>query len=509
MQKIVSLKKMRDIERAADTSGLTYDQMMENAGRSLACAIFAHSLKGMKFALAIVGPGNNGGDALVASGLLAKAGWKSAAFLVGKRKKSDRLVKKAGKAGVKFLSSQKTFKSALLRCDLLLDGLLGTGIQLPLRDPFSDVLAHVGETIAQRAVPPFVVAVDCPSGMDCDSGALAPETIKADLSVTLAAVKLGMLTLPAYAYLGKLEVGEIGLPDDLPAWVAIHRLVIDEDLARRALPSRPLEAHKGTFGTALIVAGSQRFPGAALLAGEAAYRSGAGLVTLAVPEVVQPAIAGHLSEATWLPLPHEGGWISAAGADLVSQNLERVTAMLLGPGFGQESTSKKFLDQLLGAKLPPLVVDADGLKLLARLQGWQERLPDDSVLTPHPGEMSVLTGLLLDDIQAKRIEMAERYAQAWKQIVVLKGAFTVVAAPDGRCAVLPLATPALARAGTGDVLAGLITGLRAQGMPAFEAACSAVWLHGQAGLQAAARLGGTAGVLARDLISELPALIAR
>jgi NAD(P)H-hydrate epimerase len=208
-------------------------------------------------------------------------------------------------------------------------------------------------------------------------------------------------------------------------------------------------------------------------------------------------------------LPEEDGAITEAAATLVLDSLERITGMLLGPGFGQAESTKRFVEKLLNANLPPLVSDADGLKLLAELPDWQKRLPPNSVLTPHPGEMAIMTGLSTDEIQGDRIGIAERFAKEWNHIVVLKGAFTIVASPDGRSATLPIATPALARAGTGDVLAGLITGLRAQGMAAFEAACSAAWLHGQAGMQAAEWHGGTAGVLAGDLIRELPALIGR
>jgi NAD(P)H-hydrate epimerase len=210
-----------------------------------------------------------------------------------------------------------------------------------------------------------------------------------------------------------------------------------------------------------------------------------------------------------LPLPAEEGWIAATAAKIVKDGLERATAMLIGPGLGQEESTAQFFAKLLKEKLPPLVIDADGLKLLAGIKDWHKNLQADVVLTPHPGEMAVLSGVGKDEIQSARIDTAEKFSKLWRQIVVLKGAFTIIAAPDGRTAVLPLATPALARAGTGDVLAGLITGLRAQGMPPYEAACAAVWLHGQAGLRAASRIGGTAGVLAGDLIEELPALIAR
>ena len=508
MAKLVSVSEMRAVEQAADAAGLSYAQMMENAGRSLAESVHAHFHKPTAV-LGLVGPGNNGGDTLVALRVLAKGGWKATAIVIGKRTKKDKLLAGAEKAGVSVLPSIKSLKKLLAKSSIVIDGLLGTGIRLPLGQPFDAMLAQVKVLLAQSLEPPLVVAVDCPSGMDCESGQLAPETLKADLTVTMAAVKRGMLTLPAFQYSGTIEVGDIGLSGDLAEWASIKRLMIDEPLARAALPARPLDAHKGTFGTALIVAGSRRFPGAALLAGEAAYRCGAGLVTIAGPESLQLALAGHLREATWLPLPEVDGWIAEGAASLVLRSLERVTGMLLGPGFGREATTRDFLYKLLGTKLPPLVVDADGLKLLAELPAWEKRLPADTVLTPHPGEMAILTGLPMQQIQGRRIEIAEEYAQIWKHVVVLKGAFPTVASPNGRSATLPLATPALARAGTGDVLAGLITGLRAQKVPAFEAACSAVWLHGQAGLRAAGRLGGTAGLLAGDLIRELPALIGR
>ncbi|HRN50349.1 MAG TPA: NAD(P)H-hydrate dehydratase, partial [Anaerolineales bacterium] len=266
---------------------------------------------------------------------------------------------------------------------------------------------------------------------------------------------------------------------------------------------RPLGAHKGTFGRLLVVAGSLQYPGAALLAGRAGYRAGAGLVQMAVPKTVQPLLAGHLPEATWLPLAAQEGWIAENALKPIKELLPQLSAVLLGPGLGLSPATGEFVGKLLKEKLPPVVVDADGLNLMAAYEDWFRRFTLDAVLTPHPGEMAVLTGLSTEEIQRARIEIAEEYARTWHQVVVLKGAFTVVAAPDGRTALLPLASPALARAGSGDVLAGLIAGLRAQGTPAFEAACCGVWLHGQAGLRAAAA-HGRAAVLAGDLLDSLP-----
>ncbi len=393
----------------------------------------------------------------------------------------------------------------------------------------AELLSEVNDILDGLDEYPLVVAVDCPSGVDCDSGEVADETIAADLTVTMAAVKQGLLKLPAYEYVGDLEVVDISLPEDLPSLQGLNVEVAEADSVAALLPERPIDSHKGTFGTALIAAGSVNYTGAVILAGEAAYRAGAGLVTLAVPGPVHMALAGRIPEATWVLLPHEMGVISSAGAEVLAKNFERASALLIGPGFGTENTTREFIENIVegrysakktalrigfvhqetetkeenNAKLPPVVIDADGLKLLAQIKDWHKQIPAPAILTPHPGEMSVLTELSKDEIQGNRLEIASRYAKEWGHVVVLKGAFTVIASPDGRAAVIPVASPALARAGTGDVLAGLIVGLRAQGLEAYEAAVAGAWIHAQAGLYAADDLGTDASVLAGDVLDSV------
>jgi NAD(P)H-hydrate epimerase len=315
------------------------------------------------------------------------------------------------------------------------------------------------------------------------------------------------------------------------SWQALKRQVVDVEWIRKIMPARPRDAHKGTFGTALIVAGSINYTGAALLAGEAAYRVGAGLVTLAVPAPLHSALAGQFPEATWLLLPHEMGVITEEASEVIFENLGRATAILIGPGLGMEDETGRFLARLIWSgtrsrrvkigfvpnvpqegktpleALPPAVIDADGLKHLARQPDWASRLPKPAVLTPHPGEMAILTGLEVGEIQANRLDTAEKYAGDWKHVVVLKGANTVIAAPDGRTAVVPVASPALARAGTGDVLAGLIVGLRAQGVEAYEAAVCGCWLHAQSGLAVAREMGTVTSVMAGDLLDAVITVI--
>ena len=530
--KLVTVPQMQTIEKEADAGGLTYDQMMQNAGQGLADIVLDLFVDEDELeAVGLVGSGNNGGDTLIALTALARAGWKARAYLVKRRK--DDLVKKFLEAGGELIGAQKEdaffhLSAFLESADVLLDGVLGTGIKLPLKKDVAELLSEVNDILYSLDEHPLVIAVDCPSGVDCDSGEVADETIPADITVTMAAVKQGMLKMPAFEYVGNLQVVDIGLPDDLPALQDLNTTVAEENIVSMLLPERPIDSHKGTFGTALIAAGSVNYTGAVLLAAEAAYRAGAGLVTLAVPGPVHTALAGQIPEATWVVLPQSMGVISSNASEVLVKNIERATALLIGPGFGMESTTKEFIENLLAGKsvprkstvrigfvheenekkeetnsvLPPMVVDADGLKLLAQIKDWHTKLPP-AILTPHPGEMAVLTGLSKEEIQEDRQAIARKYAREWGHVVVLKGAFTAIASPDGRVTVIPIASPALARAGTGDVLAGLIVGLRAQGLEAFDAAVAGAWIHAQAGLYAADDLGTTASVLASDVLNSV------
>ena len=533
--KLVTVSQMQAIEKEADSSGFTYDQMMENAGQGLADLIYDLFEDDLETEIVgLVGPGKNGGDTLIALAELAAEGWKAHAYLV-KRKKDD-LIRRFTEAGGQVISGENSFEQlgeAIENADVLLDGILGTGLKLPLKKDVAELLSEINDILDGMDEPPLVVAVDCPSGVDSDTGEVADEALAADLTVTMAAVKQGLLKLPAFEYIGDLEVVDIGLPDDLKSFQDVQIEVADVDSVAALLPERSLDSHKGTFGTALIAAGSVNYTGAAILAGEAAYRSGAGLVTMAVPASLHGTLAGRFPEATWVLLPHEMGVISSNGAEVLARNFERASALLIGPGLGMENATRDFVESLLEgkhsakknsvrigfvhqetesaesvkSKLPPLVIDADGLRLLAQITDWYQKIPAPAILTPHPGEMAAMTGLSKELVQESRQEIAAQYARTWGHVVVLKGAFTVVAAPDGRVTVIPVASPSLARAGTGDVLAGLIVGLRAQGLDAYEAAVAGAWIHAQAGLYAADDLGTATSVLAGDVLDSISDVI--
>jgi NAD(P)H-hydrate epimerase len=537
MTKIVSVDEMRRIERASDAAGWSYDQMMEAAGRGVAEEILRRigQPSGKRIAI-LTGSGNNGGDGLVAGRILAEAGATVGAYLAKPRREDDVHVARLRKAGqlVAVLGEdqrQRVLKNLLATADVVLDAVYGTGLELPLRGEGKALLVAAGAALAARAPRPLVVAVDCPSGLDCDGGDVAGEVLRADATVTLAAVKPGLLHFPGAGYVGDIVVAGIGLPAGLKEMEGIQVEYVTAEEAGRWLPPRPRDSHKGTFGQALVVAGSTNYPGAAALAAKAACRVGAGLVTLAVAAPVQSLLVPLLPEATWIVLPHELGVLSGDAAHVLRREMRGADAMLVGPGFGLEEATGEFVARLFGgedggrgggigfvhaggaggevqAGMPRIVADADGLKLLGRLPRWYASLPQRSVLTPHPGEMSILTGMSIAEIQADRVACAKRWSAEWGHVVVLKGAFTVVAEPGGRVRVMPFATAALAHAGTGDVLAGAIVGFLAQGLEPFDAASLGAYVHGRAGELAAAALGSTAGVLAGDVGQALIGAIA-
>ena len=536
MFKVVSVEEMRAIERAADAGGLTYAMMMENAGRSVAQAILRRlpEIAGKRVAI-LVGPGNNGGDGLVTGHYLAEAGAQVAAYLVRERSPDDPNLLRFKGHGALVASAESDQRERVLRnmigsADVVVDAVLGTGFRLPLEGAAREVLSAAASVLSARTTSPLVVALDCPSGLDCDTGETAAETIRADLTVTLAAAKPGLLAFPGAELVGQLVWGDIGLPEGFELLERAQVDVAHADLVRGWLPERRRDSHKGTFGRAIVGAGSVNYPGAAALAGEAAYRVGAGLVTLAVPSVLQSMLVPQLPEATWLLLPAEMGAIGEGGAAVLRPELAGTQALLLGPGIGKDPATQAFLLRLLRGEagvrpglgflhvpeagkpapggFPSCVIDADGLRLLATQERWWELLPERTVLTPHPGEMAALTGVDKEAIQRDRLGTARQAAATWKAVVVLKGAHTVVADPSGPCAILPFATPALARAGTGDVLAGAIVGLLAQGVEPWQAAVLGAYLHGRAGELAAEMQEDSASVLAGDVLACLGPSIA-
>lgn len=544
--KVVTVEQMQRIEADSHEAGHSYSAMMEQAGRSLAEAIGARKDLGGKQVLILVGPGNNGGDGLVAARYLSRAGARVTCYLYKDRNPAEdenfRLVLEGDTRAV--LAEEdggwERLRALAREADILIDALLGTGTRLPLRGSLAEMLDAVGEIVARRRnrdekravslMPdatsvdrggPFVVGVDGPTGLAYESGELDAVAIPADLTVTFAYPKIGHFRFPGAGALGELVVTDIGIDPALADDVALEAATAAS--VRGWLPSRPPDAHKGTFGKAMIVGGSVNYTGAGYLAAASATRAGAGLVTLALPSAIHSSVAAHLAEATYVLLPHVMGVLGPDSAGVLREALDGYDVLLIGPGLGREKETLAFLERVLGPgegrhamgflssemaltarpELPPLVIDADGLNLLSELEDWPARLPSGAVLTPHPGEMARLMDSSIAQVQEDRVTVAQTQAAAWKQVVVLKGAHTVVAAPDGRTIIEPFANPGLATGGTGDVLAGAIAALRAQGLGAFEAAVAGAYVHGLAGELARAEIGAV-GMVAGDVLACLP-----
>ena len=505
--KILTAAQMRRAEQECAQIGISTDMLMENAGRAVAEEI-RRVLGGVeKDILLLIGPGNNGGDGLVCARYLSDWGARVSLCLLGRRPEDDPNLKLVRERGIACYENLDGFSELLSSADAVVDALFGTGRGRPLVGVFKQALQQVAE--AKRKRPGLrIIALDLPSGLDADSGAVDPACLYTDNTITLGFAKPGLYNSPGAGRAGVITVADIGIPAHLAEGVTTE--LITDDWARSALPGRPLEANKGSFGRVLVVAGSVNYIGAAYLAGSGAMRVGAGLVTLATAASLQPILASRLTEATYLPLPESSpGVVSAEAAGLILSALESYSVLLLGCGLGQSEPALGLVRSVLlqpKSKLPPAVLDADAINTLAKTPGWWRQLAGDAVLTPHPGEMARLVGVSVAEVQADRAGMARKPAAGWGLTLVLTAAYTVVAAHGGRCRISPLANPGLASAGTGDVLAGAIAGLLAQGMPSFDAASLGVLLHAQAGEMVKARLGD-AGMLAGDLLPELPLAI--
>ncbi len=549
--KIITVEQSRYLENRANEGGLSFGEMMENAGLQTARAIRRRLGTRDGRIVVLVGPGNNGGDGLVAAHYLREMGARVTCYIWKRNVAGDANFERVETNGLSVVWAEddagfEALRGLLFGADVVVDALLGVGVTRPIGGILREILEVMREAIAERRAPgglaetvpnvparpgPLVVAVDCPTGLDCDTGALDPAAVPADLTVTFAYPKVGLLRFPGAEAVGDIVVADIAIPPELAAGVPLE--MATAELVRDWLPERPRSAHKGTFGRALVVAGSVNYVGAAALAGAGATRVGTGLVTIALPMPIQPAVAANLTEATYLLLPHDLGVIAPGAVKVLQEEMGDYEALLLGPGLTQEKETVAFVHAFLGLEqperkgrigfvagsaaedserpeMPRLVVDADGLNALATAHEWWKALPPDTILTPHPGEMARLMGgeATAREIQADREGVARGMAAEWGAVVVLKGACSVVAAPDGRVMVLPFANPGLATAGSGDVLAGAIVGLRAQGMGAFEAAVAGGYLHGLAGELARADLGDM-GMVAGDLPLRLPLALQR
>jgi ADP-dependent NAD(P)H-hydrate dehydratase / NAD(P)H-hydrate epimerase len=499
---LLDAEEMRAVDRwAIEKRRVSSLDLMERSGAGVARAVERVALDG---SVAVVcGKGNNGGDGLVVARLLREAGRRvtvvcaatPSEFAGDARANLERL---PGETPLELAKDGQRVEEILAEAAVVVDALLGTGFQ-------GEARGTVGEAIeAVNAAAAPVVSVDVPSGVDASTGVVAGVAVRAVATVTFHAAKPGLWIHPGKAHAGALETIDIGIPRGAPGATTIGLIessVLDE------LPRRAASSTKFTSGHVLVVGGSRGLTGAPRMAAQAAMRAGAGYVTAYVPASLQAILASAgPPELMTHGLPDDDDGLTAAGVTRVLEAIKRGGALALGPGLGRGEGAVAFARELACEAKVALVLDADGLNAHAGRLGELAARAAPTVLTPHAGELGRLLEVGSDEVERERLRHVRTAAKQARALVVLKGDDTLIAEPSGRVAVSPGATPALATAGTGDVLTGVIAALLAVGLDPFTAAAAGVWLHAEAGREAARRQGANEGVLASDVIAALPAV---
>ncbi len=509
--RLITGSEMRKIDEWAEKERVIPALLlMENAGRSVAQAV--QEISNKKTAgnyVFLVGKGNNGGDALVAARHLYQQGAEIKLFLLFKPESFQGVVREnwsfIERLGIKwhYLNDDNSFylfKLCLNNCDMVIDGILGTGFRGKLHDNIFRAI----EALNASTCP--TLAIDVPSGVDADNGRIEELCVRAKYTVTFAWPKRGLVLYPAKKYVGRMIVADISLPQDGLDLLEREEYYADSDLARELLPERDWEGHKNTFGHALVIAGSKGMAGAAFLTCKGVLRSGAGMVTACLPESLADLFDLSFPETITKGVAEtRERTISYDAWPEIEECLRGKKAVIFGPGLGTGENIKNLLRKVLLVKTP-VVIDADGLNVLAEEVGILNTAEAPLILTPHPGEMARLLGTEVAIVQENRVEAAFQAATNFNAIVVLKGAATVTAIPEGLVFINATGCPALATAGSGDVLAGVIGGLLAQGLNPAQAAVLGVYLHGLAG-DMLAQQKGMHGILAGEIADVLPLAI--
>lgn len=501
--KLVTAKEMKALDvQAQNDYAMPGILLMDNAAQAVAEAVHEAltALEGERVVI-FCGGGNNGGDGLGAARWLQSYGVSVRAFVVGAALdavQGDAALELAmfTKAGgrVEALSTEDDWVLAELaasKADVLVDALLGTGFHGELE---GDVL-RACELLNKSEK--YILAVDVPTGVNADNGAVSENAVRADHTVTMALVKTGLLLYPGREYCGDIELADISMPVKLVEEHQSDKYRLTDEIVRELLPLRKANAHKGDAGRVVICAGSPGYTGAAALASDAAVKAGAGLVSLYTPLSSRDVLAIKLTEVMVHGLLERmPGILGGGAASDVASSAEAADVLAIGPGLGTSESTQEAVRTILQKITTPVVIDADALTALAGHTEILAAMQAQKVLTPHPGEMARLTGLEIGEIEADRINIAKKYAEQWQAIVVLKGAPTVIGCPNGTVYVNSTGNSSLATGGSGDVLTGIIAGLAAQEISLQEAAICGVYLHGLAAELTGIDIGLAAGELA-------------
>ena len=510
--RVVTAEEMKALDKATIEEyripGLV---LMENAGRRVVEVIVKELGEVRdKVVTIFIGKGNNGGDGLVVARHLVNMGAEVKVLALvnpdeisGDAKVNLEIWRKVDQ---KIYSLQhgdgiNIVKLVLMNTDLIVDAIFGTGFKGRVAEKVGSII----EVLNGSGKP--IVAVDIPSGLEADTGRVKGPCILAAHTVTFGLPKLGLILEPGADYAGQLHIADISIPAVLIEKAAPQRYLITHELVKEWLPLRPSAAHKGDFGRVLVVAGSKGMTGAACLAGEGALRAGAGLVTVAVPETLHDILEVKLTEVMTSPLPDTGnGYLSKGARQKIFSLLEGMNVLAVGPGISNIPEVAAMVRELLPSIRVPCVLDADAVNALAGAGDILRKVQAPVVITPHPGELSRLTGMTVREIQEDRIAAAVNAANMWNVVVLLKGARTVVAAPGGAIYINPTGNPGMATGGSGDVLTGTVAALIGQGLEPARAAAAGAFIHGLAG-DIAAKEKGMMGLVAGDVLSALPAAL--
>jgi hydroxyethylthiazole kinase-like uncharacterized protein yjeF len=507
--KAVTPRQMSEIDRISiNDFGIPGIVLMENA--ALKVVEEAEGVLGAfpgKRICVIAGKGNNGGDAFAAArhffnkGAVVRVYTLAArASITGDPAVNLHILESSGAEVTELTGSEEydRFVEEVSRADLIIDGIFGTGLKGAVEGFPGKVINTVNKA------GKMVISIDIPSGIDGETGKVTGCCIKADKTVTFGLPKTGLLTHPGCEFTGELIVADIGIPEKAVEKMDLRTFLIDREMVLRYMPQRRSESSKGDYGKVLIVTGSAGMTGAGCLAAGAALRTGAGLVYMGVPSSLSSIYDIMLKEAVTIPLEDRGkGFLAReCGAELMKL-LRGKTVAAVGPGLSVNDETSEVVAEIVKNSEIPLVLDADALNVISKDVSVLKHIGTDMVITPHPGEMARLAGISVSDVQENRMDTAREFAARWKVITVLKGARTIVAVPDGSLYINPAGNSGMATGGTGDVLAGMIAGLIAQGAKPEEAAVAGVYIHGLAG-DRAARARSEYGVIAGDVLEEIP-----
>ncbi len=514
---LVTAEEMQKMDKETiESFGIPGMTLMESAGRgayTMLVQIFPNIF--LQKVGIIAGRGNNGGDAFVIARYLMEKGINTNIFILGPKKKIsgdakanldliEKLMKKHKTCSIREIIDQDGFnkaKSKLLHHDIFIDGILGTGLNSDVRGFFKDVILALNNSKSP------VFSIDIPSGLNADTGKPMGISINATATATFAHPKIGHILHPGDKHTGELEVVDIGIPNFITKQFNPKLNLLEERDVNKLFLPRNSESHKGNFGHVLILAGSPGKTGAAALAANAAMRCGTGLVTLGVPQSLNPSVEPQITEAMSYSLPDKGqGILIESAFEKIVEISKYKDVIAIGPGIGTDKSTKKLIAKLVKTINIPIVMDADCLNLIAENPQILKKAKADIILTPHPGEMARLSNTTTTQIQENRLESARNFSSEFGITIVLKGANTIISLADKKAYICPVGNPGMASGGMGDVLTGMVAGFRAQGFSSENASIAGTYIHGLSG-DILAESMGTFGFLASDMITTIPKAI--